>query len=645
MKVRKKIIISLIFFGILVMLKNVSYAGTQKWNALDYNVTLNSDGSMDVIETWDIYISETNTVFKNFELDSNKYSGITNVKVKNVDTGEELTQIYKEMYHVTKNCYYALPISDGKFEIAWGVGLDNSSANKKYQISYTVEDVVKVYNDCSELYWQFLGTENTIKSNVITGTIKLPKAVNDIEKLRVWAHGPLNGEIQKENNDTVVFFIGNFDFKNMLEVRVVTEEPIFKDVLNKYSYNKLDEILEEEDIWANNANSIRKIAKNIIRVVFIIYAFLVIIVLKMIIKYKKQFNEVKMESRNKDIDIGKYFRDIPRERDSTPGQAAFLYYSNNNNFIFPSSESNIFSATLLQLCLKKMIALEKENNDIKIVFTENKKVELKEDEQIIFNLLKKASDDTDSITMQALKTYARKEYDRFSSEMNKLHKVIKNEYIRNGKYNVENEKMSNNLKKKAIIYIIITIVLVCLLNVFSIVLIPLFIGFIISAILLFKTDKYIDVLSEEGEMERQEWKGLKNYMEDFSMLNERDIPDLVLWEKYLVYATAFGISDKVIEQLKIVYPNFDNLDNNSSSYIYLMSDSHYGRDFIKDVNNSFNSVYNAYSSAYSAAHSSSSSGSGGGGGFSSGGGGRRWRWPDAVVDRMICLIKKFKVKS
>ena len=70
MKIKNKIFYLTFFLITLFMLFNVkSYAGTQKWNALDYNATVNEDGSMDVVETWDIKISETNTLFKNFKLD------------------------------------------------------------------------------------------------------------------------------------------------------------------------------------------------------------------------------------------------------------------------------------------------------------------------------------------------------------------------------------------------------------------------------------------------------------------------------------------------------------------------------------------------------------------------------------------------
>ena len=34
----------------------------QIMNELDYNITLNEDGSVTIVETWDIYISHTNTL-------------------------------------------------------------------------------------------------------------------------------------------------------------------------------------------------------------------------------------------------------------------------------------------------------------------------------------------------------------------------------------------------------------------------------------------------------------------------------------------------------------------------------------------------------------------------------------------------------
>ena len=126
--------------------------------------------------------------------------------------------------------------------------------------------------------------------------------------------------------------------------------------------------------------------------------------------------------------------------------------------------------------------------------------------------------------------------------------------------------------------------------------------------------KYI--FTQKGIDEREKWKAFKKYMEDFSLLKEKDIPDLVVWEKYLVYATAFNISAEVLEQLKIVYPEIMDMNSNldTNSYIYMMNTLDLGSYIDIAVDTAISSVY--------------SSGDGSGGGFSSGGGGgrrRRWR--------------------
>ena len=73
---------------------------------LKFDVTINKDGSMDVVETWNIDISNVNTLYKTFKADNNKYTSIKNVRVKDVTANREFTQINEEMYHVTENCYY-----------------------------------------------------------------------------------------------------------------------------------------------------------------------------------------------------------------------------------------------------------------------------------------------------------------------------------------------------------------------------------------------------------------------------------------------------------------------------------------------------------------------------------------------------------
>lgn len=177
------------FFGIMLLTNRVQ-AGSIKLNSLDFLIQLNEDGSMDITENWNAKISDTNTMFKDFTLDSSKFKEITNVEVYRVEsngTKQMLTQIDEEMYHVTKNCYYGLKINSETFEIAWGVSV-NGTSTRNYQIKYKVIDAVKTYTDCSELYWQLVGTDNSIPVTKLTVTINLPKSVENKNNVRGWAH-------------------------------------------------------------------------------------------------------------------------------------------------------------------------------------------------------------------------------------------------------------------------------------------------------------------------------------------------------------------------------------------------------------------------------------------------------------------------
>lgn len=244
---------------IIFLFETTSSASSQKLTNLTYDVTLNEDGSVNVKEIWQIRISETNTLFKTFELDQGKYGSIQEVKVSEItENGEKLalqdTKTYA--YHVPKDCYYALKTNAKEFEIAWGVAIEDTK-NKTYQIEYKIEDAIKTYDDCSEFYWQFIGKTNAIPAKKVEGRITLPQEISQKENLKVWAHGPLDGKIEIVDNQTVSFAVENLDTETMVEVRIVTLDPIFSENHHIVSRNQLESILAEETRWANEANARR----------------------------------------------------------------------------------------------------------------------------------------------------------------------------------------------------------------------------------------------------------------------------------------------------------------------------------------------------------------------------------------------------
>lgn len=46
----------------------------------------------------------------------------------------------------------------------------------------------------------------------------------------------------------------------------------------------------------------------------------------------------------------------------------------------------------------------------------------------------------------------------------------------------------------------------------------------------------------------------KNFLKDFTILNQREAPEVHLWNQYLIYAALFGVADKVSKQMKKLYP-------------------------------------------------------------------------------------------
>lgn len=49
-------------------------------------------------------------------------------------------------------------------------------------------------------------------------------------------------------------------------------------------------------------------------------------------------------------------------------------------------------------------------------------------------------------------------------------------------------------------------------------------------------------------------RGLERYMHDFSDLSDRSALDVTLWGQYMVYATAFGMSEQFLNQMEQAYP-------------------------------------------------------------------------------------------
>lgn len=181
--------------------------------------------------------------------------------------------------------------------------------------------------------------------------------------------------------------------------------------------------------------------------------------------------------------------------------------------------------------------------------------------------------------------------------------------------------VKNKLKKLGKNYIKLGIAVLTVGNLFSMwsaIGRPLFACFAIGiASILFgictiARSKYYISLTPFGEQEYQKWRGLYNFLKSDTLLTERTHVELPLWEKYLVYATAFGISEKVVEAIRIrcitVPPQTSIASTNHYHIRHICSRSASVRRSIHTSSHSYRSA--TYGSGYSAG----GRGIGGGGG-------------------------------
>lgn len=608
----------IIIFSVLSITMKQSRDKYQKMNELNYSVSLNEDGSMNVIETWNIYVKNTGTLFRTFD-DFEKYP-ISNVNVVDLTKNKNLRNMNKYAYDVPEGNYYGTKTSYNQFEIAWGTGKESSQGNVEYQISYKVDNVITTYNDCQEFYWKFLDTSNNIACKKITGTIKLYKPVVNIENLKVWGHGEINGTIERSSEDTIKFDINNFNPRTMLEIRSVVTEKLFN-ASKINNINVLNDILQEEKDFADKTNE--EIAFNrmiiigilIIEVVFLLYG-LIKIIINIINKGSGEFNY-------KGID---YFRDIPRENNSTPGEAIYLY----NLFTCKNKNRSLIAAYILDLCVKGYLSIQEENKDMYITILKQPE-NLKKDEELVYDLIRQVSMENKKVNIKDINKFSKKNKLSYEICTKSIMDSIEDNLREENLIERDIKALQRSGKKEYILTIVMMISLIIpfALNIINVLLfIPVFLFFIELIVLCnlrSNLNKY--KLTQTGVYEAEEWNGLRNYLKDYSLIEEKDIFDINLWEKYLVYAVVLGISKELINQLREKYPNiftqkyWDN-NENTSNILNMVCNPTY-------INNrcdfgSFTHIMttsNIGISRYTVTYSSSS---GGGGSFSSGGGGRRW---------------------
>lgn len=97
-----------------------------------------------------------------------------------------------------------------------------------------------------------------------------------------------------------------------------------------------------------------------------------------------------------------------------------------------------------------------------------------------------------------------------------------------------------------IILICVTILVIYAFNEHYIILTMLLVVVILNTTIFRKSKLHI--LTPKGQEEFAKAYGLKSYILDFSLMQERDVDSSIIWDEYLAYAVAFSIPNKITDK-------------------------------------------------------------------------------------------------
>ena len=87
----------------------------------------------------------------------------------------------------------------------------------------------------------------------------------------------------------------------------------------------------------------------------------------------------------------------------------------------------------------------------------------------------------------------------------------------------------------------------------NIVKIVLFLGYIYVIFYAVKSQDNQYSRSKGAEELNQKLEGLKNYIDEYSLLKEKTSEDITIWEDYLIYSVIFNQNNDIIEEYKRYY--------------------------------------------------------------------------------------------
>ena len=548
MKWAKKLLIAV---PLILMLCSGSMLAENNVSEIDIDVTVRDDGSAYIVQNWQGTFYEGTENYIPINIDDISISDFKVSDKNGAYTFMENWDVDLSFDEKTRKC--GINETYSGIELCFGI---SQYGENRYTIEYVVKDFIKSYSDYDGTNFMFINpdmstfpTDGRINIVFENGT-----ELNE-NNAGVWGFG-YDGYVEFLNGKVNAYTTSALSGENSMIIMLkLNKGIIYPEIQVDESFETVKaKAFEGSDYGDNNYPEEEASLFETIFGFIVTFGFWAIIIwiFSIAIKRKKAIKKFSKECG--------YFRDVPNG-----GRIEVSNYL-AQNFDVADEKSLIIGALILSMINKGSIEPETEENvglfgkvkesvNLKLVKEPDTTAEL-----ILYNLLILSAGEDGVLQEKELGKYSYKNPEKI------------NEVMDNVKYAGEQ-------------------------------------AFIQSGGLAGGSGNCIKDLSDKGKEELAEVIGLKKYLNDFTLIAERDITETIIWKEYMVYATLFGIADKVIEQFKKVYPEkileLETYDRN-----VILAHSYY------------RSMYRSSQRAMQAKRTSGGGGRvsfGGGGGFSGGG--------------------------
>ena len=547
-KVFKILFFALLAYALFTLGKTVS---ANSINRISMDIFVDSNGNANVTETWNCYSNQSTEIYHPYYNLGN--SEITNLSVSMDSTQFETLSSWDTSASFDEKAYKAgiNRVSNG-VELCWGI---SEYGTNIYTVNYTIINFVSNLTDSQMIYWTLIPYDFSDRIGQvfinISSDLYFPSSID------VWGYGNEGGTAYVDNGTITMTSEGTLNRNEYMTILVKLPSGTFntKNNLNQnfeYYYNLAEEGVNRNETVENTVITILPF------IIFIIIMVFAIVTSKLGSSQEQRLNfENNGNKLPKTKDIP-YFRDIPCNKDLF--QAFFIGYQ----FKIVKKRTDLLGSVILKWVRDKKVTLKKDegkSSKTSIILNEELISSLEdEDEQKLYKMFFEASKDGILEDSEFTK-WCNTNYSKILGWFDTIIDKEKDKLVKDGLL-LEKPKT------------------------------------------LFKSAKY--TVTPELRQQALNIAGLKKYLNDYTLISEREAPDVVLFEDYLILAQMFGIADKVAENFKKLYPdlitetNFYSYDNINFVHIYAV---------------------HAMTSAHSAHYAAASRYSGGGGGFSVGGGG------------------------